>query len=71
MAGHRPFKELLDKMPVKSHARIEQRVQETLADIDMNQAIPSAKPKRTVDAPITATFSGSSTVLSVELEMDE
>ncbi len=30
MTGHRPFKDLWDKMPPESRARIERRVQETL-----------------------------------------
>ncbi len=30
MTGHRPFKDLWDKMPPESRARVEQRVQETL-----------------------------------------
>lgn len=71
MPGHRPFSELRARMSPEHLARNEQRVQETLTDIAMNHDTPSAKPKRTVTAPITATFSGSSPVLSVELEMDE
>lgn len=38
MAGHTPFKELKDKMPPESRARVEQQVQKTLGELRLAEA---------------------------------
>lgn len=37
MSGHRPFSELVDKMPPARRARIEKRVQRTLQQMRLNE----------------------------------
>ncbi len=54
MTGHRPFKDLIDKMPPESGARVKERVEETLNEMQDERREQDALPVDDRNAPCRA-----------------